>query len=498
MWLFLLSAVFAYIFLQSIYRLYFHPLSHIPGPKLAAISYLPHFYHSVIRGGKFLWEIEKMHKQYGPTVRINPREVHITDPSFYDEIYASGKRKRNKDRHLVAFNTSPLSTPATMDHDLHRARRSQMSHFFSKKAVLELNQGIQAKVSLLVKFIERAHANNTIVPMSSAFAALTGDIITHYLYGQDSQYMSSPDLSGNIIWDAIAEITNSSHVFEFFPIIPILLRSLPARLMRVVQPKLAAVYDRQDQIEEQSKQTLAEKGYLSSAGTIYQALIHPDIPPEERSLARLRDESFIVLVGGTETAGATLTFAAYHIIRNRSIYVKLQNELRGAMPTPTSFLDSSRLEQLPYLTGVINEALRLGAPALRSARVAPFEALKYKDYVIPPNTPVSTISHFVHRNKEIFPDPETFNPDRWVLAAEKGENLTKYLVTFTRGSRVCVGMNLACAELYLTIAALVRRFDLELYDTPPENMGFAREMIVQRPEKGVWTLKVRVVRVVEE
>lgn len=49
----------------------------------------------------------------------------------------------------------------------------------------------------------------------------------------------------------------------------------------------------------------------------------------------------------------------------------------------------------------------------------------------------------------------------------------------------------------MTLAAIVRRFDLELFETRPENMKFTREMIVQRPEKGVWTLKVRVVETSE-
>lgn len=50
---------------RTIYRLYFDPLHHIPGPKLAAITHLYEFYHDVIRGGLFIWEIEKMHREYG-------------------------------------------------------------------------------------------------------------------------------------------------------------------------------------------------------------------------------------------------------------------------------------------------------------------------------------------------------------------------------------------------------------------------------------------------
>ena len=49
----------------------------------------------------------------------------------------------------------------------------------------------------------------------------------------------------------------------------------------------------------------------------------------------------------------------------------------------------------------------------------------------------------------------------------------------------------------MTLASIVRRFDLEISGTRPEDMEFAREMVVQRPEKGVWTLDVRVVGVIQ-
>lgn len=63
-WLALVGIASFYV-LRSIYRLYFHPLSGIPGPKLAAVTHLYEFYYDVIIHGRFLFQIEKMHQQYG-------------------------------------------------------------------------------------------------------------------------------------------------------------------------------------------------------------------------------------------------------------------------------------------------------------------------------------------------------------------------------------------------------------------------------------------------
>ncbi|KFH45114.1 Trichodiene oxygenase-like protein [Hapsidospora chrysogenum ATCC 11550] len=74
--------------LKCFYNLYLHPLSGIPGPKLAALGGYYEFWYDVVLDGQYLWEIEKMHNKYGPIVRINSREIHIRDPEYYSTIYA--------------------------------------------------------------------------------------------------------------------------------------------------------------------------------------------------------------------------------------------------------------------------------------------------------------------------------------------------------------------------------------------------------------------------
>ncbi|KAF9016942.1 cytochrome P450, partial [Hymenopellis radicata] len=70
---------------------------------------------------------------------------------------------------------------------------------------------------------------------------------------------------------------------------------------------------------------------------------------------------------------------------------------------------------------------------------------------------------FVLKNPDIFLDPDEFKPERWI--GPDARKLDKYLVAFSRGPRNCVGMKLAWCELYLTFANLMRKFDMQLFET---------------------------------
>jgi cytochrome P450 len=97
----------------------------------------------------------------------------------------------------------------------------------------------------------------------------------------------------------------------------------------------------------------------------------------------------------------------------------------------------------------------------------------------------------LHWNKENFPEPLQYKPERWL--GESKKRLQKYFVPFGKGSRSCVGINLAWAELYVTIGNIIRKFDMELYDTTSEQVAVFRDSFkpASRPgSHGVW-IKVK-------
>ncbi|KAH8423755.1 uncharacterized protein LDX57_001511 [Aspergillus melleus] len=91
-----LPAISLYSVSLVIYRLYLHPLARIPGPKIAAATGWYEFYHDVIRGGMYIHEVQKMHREYGPIIRINPYEIVIKDPDYYNTVYVASNTRRSE------------------------------------------------------------------------------------------------------------------------------------------------------------------------------------------------------------------------------------------------------------------------------------------------------------------------------------------------------------------------------------------------------------------
>ncbi|KAL4783362.1 cytochrome P450 [Aspergillus varians] len=495
-------ALFAGFYLtRTIYRLYLHPLSKFPGPKLTAATGLYEVYHDVVRGGKFLWEIEKMHQKYGPIVRINPREIHVKDPYFHDEIYTSGARKRNKDPKFVGLFGSPLSMIATVDHDHHRFRRGILGAFFSKRSVTDLSPLIQKKVLRLMERLHGFYEERKVVDLSAAFAALTGDIITYYSYGESSNFLDSEHFRSDVR-NAIMETEELDHITRLFPFVLTIMRYVPQGIFEFIKPATAVVAMLQKQVAEKSSKAIQNAGAKlprrESGGISYgmfEALTDTKIPPHERTIPRIHDEGMILLSGGTEPAANALTVAAFHLINNTTLMAKMRAELLAAEIDGRRAVTLAQLEQLPYLTGVVNESLRLShGLVIRTPRIAPTEALTYKDYTIPAGTPVSMSSYFVHMDPSLFPSPMVFNPDRWIEATKRGENLTRFITAFGKGSRQCLGMNLGYAELYFALACFATYFDYQLHETTAENVGVARDRGVPFPEKGHFTVQAKVVK----
>ncbi|KAN0093577.1 cytochrome P450 [Hyaloscypha variabilis] len=491
-------ALLLYPITLALYRLYFHPLAKFPGPKLAAVTDWYEFYFDVVKRGQFMWEIGRMHDLYGPIVRINPEELHINDPDFYEKLYSG---KRDKYARWVDLGATPGASFSTVGHEHHRLRRGALNAFFSKRAVVALEPVIQGKVGRLLGRFGGVMGTGEVVRVDAAFTALTMDVISQYSFARDDDYLSEPDFK--LQWkETLIGAFEGGALLRQFPWMLRVMNLFPDAWVAWMNPSMKLMLDWKAGVRARVKPILdgtekeeEGKGHRS----IFHELRDCNLPDEEKTVGRLCDEGQILTGAGTETTATTLTQITFFLLEDRGILEKLRSELRTVMPTKDSEISVTRLEQLPYLSAVISEGLRISiGVTARLPRIATDEILKYKEWVIPFRTPVSESGYFILMNETIFPEPSKFRPERWLKDSKYNRSLEKYLVNFGKGTRQCVGMNLAYAELYLTIARVSRKYELEFFETTIEDIEMAHDFFAPVPRLDSKGVRIRVVGEVKE
>ncbi|KAI9675999.1 MAG: hypothetical protein M1817_000742 [Caeruleum heppii] len=485
-----------YLLAIAVYRLYFSPLAKFPGPKLAALTQWVEAYYELWKGegGQFLWEYRKWHEQYGPIIRINPFELHIQDAEFFETLYSSS-RPADKLQCLAHRFNSPDSSFSSVKHHVHRQRRAALNPFFSKRKIAERALRIQALMDRLCARLDRDYrGTGTVLHVNDMWGCFTSDSIVEYAFERKYHFIDEPNLRAPFT-DAMIDLCEPVHFVTQFPWAFKMMKMLPDSVVETLSPGMVAVNRFNNEMRRQISDTIASRGsnveIEKPRDTIFTALLDSSLPPDEVSVERLQHEAISVVGAGIETTMRTLSVATYHVFANPPVQQRLRAELEQAIPNAgvrgSDMPTYDALTQLPYLSAVINEALRLayGTPQ-RLPRTTPGMSLQYKQWHIPAGVTVSMETYGVAHDERIFPDSFSFKPERWLgdPEAPDGRRLSRYMVAFGRGTRSCVGMPLAYAELYIGLASLFRRYNMELYGTDRQDIDCSRDRFVPRPKLG--------------
>ncbi|KAJ9660877.1 hypothetical protein H2201_006769 [Coniosporium apollinis] len=463
-----------------------------PGPKIAAATHLCEFYYDVIQRGQFVFKLQEWHAKHGPIIRINPDEIHIYDADYLlSSVFtaSSGKRREKYEVATRVFG-APQAAIATVDHNVHRMRRGAMGRFFSKENVRRVEPIIQTMLQRMFARMQDYQETGRPLIISLLYSAFTADVITEYAFAKSSNYLDMPDLNKKF-FDMMVGVHEMGAMARYFKWMMPVLNSLPPWLVTNLNPGMHEFFVFQEDMKGRIQEVKEKSEYYEALAhkTVFHEILNSDIPAPEKTVDRLWQDAEIVSVAGTETTAWTLAVITFYLLADPEVLRRLGAELFTIAEESVPW---KRLEKLPYLTAVIQEGLRLSfGVTSRLVRTCPEETVRYESkgklWEIPPGTPISTTGPLYHLDPSIFPDPLRFRPERWLQA---GHDLDRYLWSFSKGSRQCLGMNLAYAELYLCLFAVFRKYGgpgdhdprMELFDTSVEDVEFKYDLFVPYPK----------------
>ncbi|KAK1226931.1 hypothetical protein PQX77_010102 [Marasmius sp. AFHP31] len=353
------SSLFIYTLLKLVYRIFFHPLRRFPGPTLAACTKYYRGYHDIVQNGGWLEQLDKLHRLYGPVVRVAPNQLDFSGSKAYDDIISKPYPKDHEYYEVLGKpNADALVT--TCDPKEASGRRLAIGAYLSRKAVFRLEHDVEEKVDTLVHRLSSHVSSEQPVDLTYAFRAASLDIITSYLFAQRFNSLDYPNFQHPMIL-SLEKVTRNIWYPKY---IPISFDKLPEWIVRKLVPAAIPMLDQQKHLNRQFFELVQSDApdEPKRAPAIFDVFLRKG--PEGKKTwtiprARLLDECTSLQVAGTDTVANACTIGTYHLLRNPQILVNLQRELDQTWPDRDSPMNLGQLEKLPYLTSVIKESLRL-------------------------------------------------------------------------------------------------------------------------------------------
>lgn len=169
----------------------------------------------------------------------------------------------------------------------------------------------------------------------------------------------------------------------------------------------------------------------------------------------------MLFLAGHETSASALTWALYMVAKSPDVQARMHAEVMALESTtnPDKPVDSSEMKSLELTWNVFRETLRLFPPvgfiARESAQTCPM-----RDKTVGKGASVVVSPWLIHRHRDLWEDPDAFNPDRYANDASR-ESLKNAYLPFSMGPRVCMGAAFALQEAVLILSSLAHHYEFE-------------------------------------
>ncbi|KAL4933173.1 cytochrome P450 [Aspergillus undulatus] len=445
----------------------------IPGPFWSRFTRL--WYFRRLWNGHFEEDNIRLHKQYGPVVRISPDHYSINDRAAVKTIYGTGTKFAKSAWYEGWKHPDPQRWTLFPDRDIkrHGETRKKFSSLYSMSSLVHYEEFVDQCADVffqrLHEFAERGIKFN----LGEWFQFYAFDVIGEITYGERFGFLDKGhDIDGTIgalqnlmAYSSLIGIYHEWHPRLFGPLSRFSWSGAGGRayIMRYVQDKIA----RHSTQEKGSSKSDIEHGALKTQTFLEKMVIARDKDPEKVTDYHVFMMGLSNVIAGSDTTAISLSSIMYHLLHNPSVLHNLRQELddftaRGLASDPVTFKES---QEMPYFQAVMKEALRMhSATGLPFWRVVPAGGADIAGHFFPEGTVVGVNAWVPHYDETVFDDAKRFIPERWIEAeADPDPTRLKLMnemnMPFGLGSRTCLGKHISILEMSKLIPRIVREFN---------------------------------------
>ncbi|PSN67052.1 cytochrome P450 [Corynespora cassiicola Philippines] len=444
-----------------IYRATLHPLNGYPGPTLAKVTDWYGAWYALRTKGHIMAHNNLL--KHGSVIRVGPNKLVFNTARALRDIYLGDRFYKAPTYVRSQFDASSWHTLSTPDKRAHRERRKLISHGLSERSIRKLEPSMNKRIDEFVKLVIES-PDDEIPNMAQRCKRLGLDVIGELAFGADLKMQSS--IEKRWVITGMKGMFVRVGVYFFYPLAGELMFWIMYPLIRYGRWKYF------NMLEELVKNRLA-MGHHAKQDLLSFLIDYKD--PEtgaKLTLKEIWNEGTLLFPAGGDTTSTTMAALFFYLARNPTVYSRLAAEIRSTFPPGTPICSGPALPSCTYLRACIDEALRMSPPV----STVLWRVLSPQDrapvvidgHVVPPGTTVGVSIYSLHHNPDIFPDPSTFNPSRWLVEPGDSEEdkaikktMREAFAPFSIGSRACAGKVMAYTEASVVFAKTLAYSDFE-------------------------------------
>ncbi|XP_045212702.1 cytochrome P450 4V2-like [Mercenaria mercenaria] len=202
---------------------------------------------------------------------------------------------------------------------------------------------------------------------------------------------------------------------------------------------------------------------------------------QKLSFLDIREEVDTFMFEGHDTTAMASNWAVHLIGSDPEVQKKVHDELDGIFGTSDRDVTMDDLKEMKYLECCMKETLRL-FPSVPVFGRSLTEDTNIGGVTIPKGTSTLIVPAAIHRIKSIYPDPEKFDPDRFLPENSVSRHPFAY-IPFSAGARNCIGQKFATMEMKVILSSIFRNFSVKSMQKREELCPLAE--LILRPGEGI-------------
>ncbi|KAG7204263.1 hypothetical protein KM043_002085 [Ampulex compressa] len=353
----------------------------------------------------------------------------------------------------------------TIDPERWRPLRMKLSTVFSSGKLKEMFHILLECSDHFERFMERIVARGEPVDCRMATSKFTADVIGACAFGIDCQALEDEDCTFLRMSKRIMQPTFRTFLKETMKAKLPWLYGLVGHLVNDPEVAQFFISTVKETLAYRKKHNIVKHDFMDLLLDLKE---HPEKLPEIELTDRLiAAQAVVFFVAGFHSSALTMSHALYELARNQEVQDKLRAEIAAELERTKGAIDYDMTKNMKYLDAVFKETLRK-YPAVMILMRKALENYRFSGtkVVIPKGQKVWIPIYAIHRDSNIYPEPEVFDPERFGSGDFESANPMSYL-PFGDGSRNCIGARFAHLQTKVGLIKIIKNFKVEVCEKTP-------------------------------